>query len=167
MSSGPGQGVGRVCQPDRTRSLKQAMGANNIGLDKGIRPGDRAVNMRLGSKMHQGINPLLAQQQFDQLAIADIALHKTEVRVTHQRTQSFDIAGIGQGIQHHDAVCRMVGQPVVDKVSPDKAGTAGNKQFSHDKFLAESRLESRDSRFEIRDSRFEIRDSRGELQQKQ
>ena len=53
--------------PISSGGFKQLIGANNIGLDKFTRAANRAVDMTLGSEMHDGIdaergvNPLMKQ----------------------------------------------------------------------------------------------------------
>ena len=42
-------------QPDLFRRFEQGIGTNDIGFDKRIRAGYRAVNMTLGSKMNDRI----------------------------------------------------------------------------------------------------------------
>ena len=63
-------------QPHAARGLQKAVGAEDVGVDEGVRPGDRTVNMALGGKMHDGGDVALAQQLFDQRGVADVAHHQ-------------------------------------------------------------------------------------------
>ena len=107
------------------------VGADDVGLDKGIRALDRAVHVRLGGKMHDGVEPLLAQQPLDEGRIADVALHEAVFRTLCGRGQIRDIAGIGQRVEHHHAIPRVPGQPVMHEIRADEAGAAGNEQSCH------------------------------------
>jgi hypothetical protein len=42
------------------------MGANHVRLHEGIRPLDRAIDVRLGREVHHGGDLMLAEQRLDQ-----------------------------------------------------------------------------------------------------
>jgi len=62
---GPRQGV-----PIPPGSLEHPKRAHHVRLDEGGRPVDRAVDVRLGSKVDHRPNAVLLQQTADQRAVA-------------------------------------------------------------------------------------------------
>ena len=56
------------------------MSADDVGLDEGVGALDRAVDVRFGGEVHDGVDALLAQQLLDQRGIADIAVDESELR---------------------------------------------------------------------------------------
>ena len=120
------------CKPVFARGLKQRMCAHYIGFNKRIRPGDRAVYMTLSSKMHQGIDSVLAQRLQHAIIVADVSVDKTEAFILPQPSKVGLIAGIGEGVIGHHAVLGMIAHPVVDKVSPDESGGPRyQERFTH------------------------------------
>ena len=107
------------------------MRADDIGLNKGIRPFDRSVHVGFGRKMDNRIEAFFPQQAFNQRRIADITMNKPKFRTRADRLKIRQIASIGQGIQDHDACLRMRIQPVSNEVRPNEAGTAGNEKSRH------------------------------------
>ena len=101
------------------------MGANDVGVYKGIRAVDGAVNVGFGRKVHYGVYLLLLQQFQYEVVIPDIAMHKSKSgMILHRRKIGF-IACIGQGIEHCYPVIRIVLNPVVDKIGTYETSTAG------------------------------------------
>ena len=77
--------------------------------------------MALGREVHHHIRVLLLEQFVHGLAIRDACLHKTEIRVIHDRRQGGQVACVGQAVQTDDAVVRILVQHVKDKVASDKS----------------------------------------------
>lgn len=115
-------------QPDLFCGLEQAVGADHVGGYKRIRAMDRTVHMGFGGKINHGIQALFGQKGFDQSLIPDITVDKTKILQLQPVGQAGHIPRISQGIQHHHPVLRIAGQPVMDKIGPDKTGPAGYKQ---------------------------------------
>src|SRR5690606_11445750 len=83
-----------------------------------------------------------AEDLLDEGSVADVAVDEAEavfrrLEIAPTRGISFQVgevltvAGVGQGVQHDDAVARVAGEPVVDEVRADEAGASGDQQSSH------------------------------------
>ena len=108
------------------------MRAHYIGFNKRIRPRDRAVYMALSSKMHHGIDIVLAQRLQHAIIVADVSVDKTELRIIAQPIKVGLIARISEGVVGHDGVPGVIVHPVVDKVSPDESGGPRyQERFTH------------------------------------
>jgi hypothetical protein len=114
-------------QPHFTRRLQQRVGADDIGFDKRIRAGNRAIHMALRGKVHHGIDTVLAQRLQYPLVIANVRVHETEVRVVLQRSKVGAVAGIGECVVRHHLVVGMLLHPIVHKVGADKTGCSGDQ----------------------------------------
>ena len=64
---------------------------------------------------------MVPQQTFNQPRGSNVTLHEFEARVSESRSQTGEVARVGEGIQHDDRVVRMFLQPVVGKVGADEA----------------------------------------------
>jgi hypothetical protein len=51
----------RRARPVATRGFEQDVGTNDIGFDERRRPGDRTVDMGLGSQVHHRIRLMFAE----------------------------------------------------------------------------------------------------------
>ena len=117
--------VQALVQPDFLGGLEQAVGADDIGFDKGIGACDGSVHVAFGGKVHQGVDTVFFQQGFHQRGITDIAVVEKEVRVLGDRVQAGLVTGIGQRVQHDNLVLWISFHPVVDEVGAYEAGSAG------------------------------------------
>ena len=90
--------------PVLERCRQQAEGADDVGLDKGRRSVDRAVDMALCGQVDHRVDRLLAQQRRDCRGIADVGLHEAVVRVVLDLPKRRQIAGIGQLVDIGDPV---------------------------------------------------------------
>ena len=125
---------GRVQRlPVRARRFQQGKGADNIGVDKGRRAMDRAINMAFGGEMDQCPWTMRVQQLADQRPVANIAVHELVPRITVQAAQRIQVAGIGELVKIDHQLVALC-QPVEHKVPTDKSGTARN-QNGHDVLL--------------------------------
>ena len=118
----------RVREPVLPGRLEQGVRAHDIGLDKGIRPGDRTVDVAFGGEVHQGIDAIFTQGGQHRLVIADVRVHEVEAGFRLQRRQVGAVASVGQGIQRNQGVTGVSGVPVVHEVGANKAGGAGHQQ---------------------------------------
>ena len=118
-----------------TAGVHQHLGADDIGLQENARILDGAVHMALSGKVDHDIRLLLLEKLVHGLAVADVCFHKAELRVFHGLSQCLQIAGIGQLIQADNAVLRVLLKLQIDKVSANKAGSAGdNDRFTHNQY---------------------------------
>ena len=101
--------------------------ADNIRLQKQRRVGDRAVDMALGREVHDYIGSLVFKQAVDRLAVADVHPGKAEVRLPEQRRERGEVAGIGELVDAHEPVVRVVRTQIKQIVCADEAGAAGDE----------------------------------------
>ena len=120
--------------PVAARGLEQSEGAHHIGLDEGIGPVDRAVDMALGGKVHDGPHAMLGEEAFDQGLVGNVAVHEVVARIAFERAQILQVARVGEAVQVDDGLV-VIAQPVQNEVAADEAGTAGDKQ-GHGSWLA-------------------------------
>ena len=89
--------------------------------------------MRFCRKVDHDIRMLFFKQFVYRFTVADVGLHKTKIRVIHNRCQCGQIACVGQLIQTNDPVIRILFQHVEYKITTNKTSTAGNNNI-HDLF---------------------------------
>ena len=128
-------------QPDCAGRLEQAVGAHDIAFNKCIGATDRAIDVALSRKMHNGVQLLFGQQRRYLCLVADVGVHKLKAGVMVQLRQVGPITRIGQRVIGNHKILRVGTQPVVHKISTDKAGRAGNQQsVAHSAFSSVSIL---------------------------
>ena len=82
--------------------------------------------MAFCGKVHHNVRMLFFKQLIYSFAVADIGLHKAEIRVIHDRRQRRQVACVGQLIETDNAVIRVFFQHVKNKIGTNKSGAAGN-----------------------------------------
>src|SRR5690606_8831605 len=87
-----------LIEPEFFRRLQQGVSANNIGLNKRIRPIDRTVDMGLGCKVHNRIKIMLLKQRFNQSLIGNATVHKSQLLRIFQRLDIFSMTGVSESI---------------------------------------------------------------------
>ncbi|MNN65112.1 hypothetical protein D3C81_1805920 [compost metagenome] len=106
--------------------LKQAVGADNIGLDKVRRAIDGAIDMGFGSQVHDRVRLEPCQHCADGGLIADVGLHELIASVGGNAAQRLQIAGVGQLVQVEHFMFGVPDQ-MANQRRTDKAGTAGDE----------------------------------------
>ena len=81
--------------------------------------------------MNDRVQPLLTQQTLGKYGVADISMDKTKIRSADQWAQRIEISGIGQRIEHHQALAGMLLQPIMNEVCTDEAGATGYQKSWH------------------------------------
>jgi len=119
--------------PVTARGSQQCVRADDIGLDEGLRPENRAIDMRFGGEVHHRKRFVLGEQLGDQGLIADVAVHEYMVTVGLQAVEVLGVPGISQEIEVNDA---RQSEPArgEHEVSADEASTAGDKPGLHGAF---------------------------------
>ena len=112
--------------PQSFRHLQQGVRTDDVGVDEGVRAGNRSVHMALCSKMNHGVYTMLLHQFFKQHFVADGALDEIKPIGIPDRRQIRFIAGVGECIEYHDRVSRVGFAPVMHEVSTDETGGAGD-----------------------------------------
>src|ERR671916_670924 len=106
------------------RGLEEFVGLDHIGLYKGLRTVDGAVDVRLGGEVDDGRGTILGEQAVDQRAVPYPPLYEDVVGVIRDRRQGARVAGVGQGVEIDHPV---VSHRMQDEVAPYKAGAAGDE----------------------------------------
>ena len=101
--------------------------ADDVRLQKQRRVGDRAVDMALGREVHDHVGMFFFKQAVDRLPVADVHLGKAEVRLPEQRRERGEVAGIGELVDAHEPVVRVVPAQIKQVVCADEAGAARDK----------------------------------------
>ena len=114
-------------EPFPPRDLQQRVGADDVGVDEGVRAQDRAVDMAFCREVHDGADVARVEQAGDEAFVADVAHHQ----VRPLPVQVGAVAGIGEEVEDGDPVIRVGGGPVGDEVGADEAGAAGDEDRSH------------------------------------
>ncbi len=111
--------------------------ADDIGLQENLRVFDRAVYMRLRSKIDDDIRLFLLKKTVYAFAVTDIQFDKSESRMIHHRCKGGKIACVGQLIHTDDTVFRMFVHLVKHKVASNKSGSSGhnNSHFNSLSYL--------------------------------
>src|SRR5205807_4688732 len=116
-----------LLEPYLPRGFEQRMRAGDIRLEKCIRSEDRSVDVRLGGEVHDGVEALIAQQGFDELRIANVAVDETQIGVILHGIQIGEVAGIGERIEHDQPLARVFLEPVMNEIGTDKSGATGDE----------------------------------------
>ena len=99
--------------------------ADDVRLQKQRRVGDRAIHMALGREVDDHVGALLGKEGIDRLTVADVHPGKAEIRLAEQRRERGEIAGIGELVDAHEPVVRIVRAQVKQEIRADEAGAAG------------------------------------------
>jgi len=91
-------------EPGLTGSLQQGVGADHVGADEFVGTADRTVHVGFGGKMDHGVDLLLGQEFIDQFLLQISPCTKRKVSRCRNRLQTGQVAGVGQGVQHHQPV---------------------------------------------------------------
>jgi hypothetical protein len=110
--------------PVGERGLEEFVGLDHIGLYKGLRTVDGAVDVRLGGEVDDGRGTILAEQAVDQPAVPYPPLYEDVVGVIRDRRQGVGVAGVGQGVEIDHPV---VSDRTQDEVASYKASAAGDE----------------------------------------
>jgi len=112
--------------PIRAHGFKQVEGGDDVGLDKGLRPGNGAVYVAFGGEVDERARAVLRQQGGDGGGVAHVGVHEGVARVVAHAVQVVQIAGVGEFVDvEHRLVAR--GEPVQHEVGTNESGTAGNE----------------------------------------
>ena len=100
--------------------------ADDVGLEEDARVLDGAVHVALRREVDDDVGMLLFKELVYALAVADVQLHKAEVRVVHHGGEGREVARVGQLVQADDPIVRIRVQHVEYEVGTDESGAAGN-----------------------------------------
>ena len=105
-------GVHKHCRP------------HDIGLeeDPGIFNG--AVNVGLRGEVYHYVRLFLSKEAVNPLAVADIELHNSKLRIVHDRFQGGKVSRVSEAVHTDDPILRMFLEHIKDKIGTDKAGAS-------------------------------------------
>ncbi len=107
------------------------MCAEDVRGDEDIGVGDGTIDMRLGGEMHHRVDVFLAQEFFHARPVANVTDHESEARLRLAAVEVSPVPGVGERVQHHHAITRVGGEPVLGEMRTDEARTAGDEQSTH------------------------------------
>jgi len=102
------------------------MSAINVGFDKRVRSGYRAVDMRFGGQMDNCSDIFLGQQTIYGFRIAYVTVYEAEILLAPHRLKVRQISCVSERIQYYDTVLWMVLQPIMNEARTDEAGATSN-----------------------------------------
>src|SRR5205814_9237884 len=106
------------------RSFEQRLRAEDVRAEEAAGVDHREAVVRLGGEVDDDLDPLLAEQALDKLAVADVPLNEAHV----QSVEVARVARVREEVERDDVVVRMPPEPPVDEVRADEAGGAGDKE---------------------------------------
>ena len=84
------------CRFEQNKRAKYIRPQKRVGVE------NRTVYMRLGGKIHNGINVVIADGVLHIVRAANVALHKRILRVVFDIAQVVQIPRVGEFIKHHN-----------------------------------------------------------------
>ena len=101
-------------------------GPEHVGVDEGERLQQRAVDVRLGREVDDGVD--LGREPVDECPVADVALHEPVAAAALELGQVGGVPGVRQLVQHHQVQLRAGLPQQTDEVGADEAGPARHQQ---------------------------------------
>ncbi|SWX59878.1 Uncharacterised protein [Klebsiella pneumoniae] len=111
-----------------TGRLQQSEGADHVGLDEGSRAINGTVHMAFCRQVHHDIRAELAELGRHGSSIGDICLGKRVAFAHGHRRQGFEVAGVGQAVQHADFI-QSTFNDMTNHSRADKACATGDKNL--------------------------------------
>ena len=99
---------------------------NNIGFQEDFRVLNRAVNMRFRRKINDNVWMFFLKQLADCFPVANICLHKAEIRVVHNGRKCGQIARIRQLVKADNPIVRVLLEHMENEVASNKTRAASN-----------------------------------------
>ncbi len=124
QAKGAAPGFGQVL-PIGAGRLQQAVGADDIGLDKRRRPVDGTIDMGLGRQVHDRLGLEAGEHGTDPRLVGDIGLDQFVAGVGGNARQRLQVAGVGQFVEVEHLMFGVLNQ-LANQRRADKAGAAGH-----------------------------------------
>ena len=96
--------------------------------------------MAFRGEVHDDVGMLLLKKLIDGGPVTDVRLYKAEVGMIHNGGQGGQVARVGQLVQTHDPVIRVLSQHVEDEIAADESGAAGDNDGHRKEPLSLSRF---------------------------
>lgn len=107
------------------RRFQYSVSANHVGLDKGHRAVDRAIDVAFRRQVHHHVRLILGKYPIQLGAIADVDLLESIALALSHHRQRLEVTGIGQLIHHHHAIAGGLND-VPHDCGANETGTTGN-----------------------------------------
>jgi hypothetical protein len=66
--------------------LKKTKGSQYVRLDKGLRPQDGAIHMRLGGKVYYAVEGFLGKESSQEISVLNISMDETNLKDCRRRS---------------------------------------------------------------------------------
>ena len=127
-------------QPVLTSRHQQVVRADHIRLDESVRLMNRTIDVRLRSKMHDGVDVSSAHYRIDHGGVENIAVYEQVVLSVGNGFKIGKIARVGERIQHDDMIAWIPVAPVAHEVRADKPGSAGHEHLARSRHSGSASL---------------------------
>ena len=105
------------------------MCAEDVGAQKRLRVVDRAVDVRLGSEVHDRVDAAgRIDGRADRGRVADAALHEAVARIVGNRREVLQVAGVGELVVDDDLPVGVLGEHASHEGRADEPGAAADKK---------------------------------------
>src|SRR5690606_15540674 len=91
----------------------------------------RAVHVRLGGEVDDGVDVVLAEEPLDERAVLHLAVHEGVARGVREAFEVAEAAGVGERVERDDARGRRPAEEPADEVGADEPGAAGDEDVLH------------------------------------
>ena len=110
--------------------VKQNLSAEDVSLEEHLGVLDRTVNVTFRCKVYDCVKIFLLAECKDGFSVRDIAEHKAKIALA-SLIQCVEIARIGQSVDANQTVVRVLALHIINEITADKSGAAGDKNVFH------------------------------------
>jgi hypothetical protein len=114
--------------PETPRGLKETMGAENIGFQKGRSILNTAVHMSFRREVNDRVEPML-KDFMDSPLVSDVATHKVISVILCNLHKVFDVSRVGKLVEVKEFDIGPIVQYIPHKIRTYEASSAGNEDF--------------------------------------
>jgi hypothetical protein len=111
------------------RRIEKDARSDNVGVNEILRRIDAAIDVRFGREIDHGIKLVIGHERVHLIGVGDVALEKfvTLAVLLHHAVEVREIPRVSQSIDICYVRRLVMLQNVTNKVAPDEATAAGNK----------------------------------------
>ena len=107
--------------------LEKLESAGDVGGDEFTGAVDRAVDMRFGGQVHDGVRLGAGEGAAHGFGITDVGTYEREAWLALQVRKGGKVAGVGELIDDYDFMSFAMRKP--GEIGTDEAGAAGDEEF--------------------------------------
>ena len=108
-------------------NLQEVRGARDIGAHKVTGMLERAIDMGLGREIEDPIDAVFVNEARDQFVVDNVALHEGKARILVGTDEVSAVPGVGELVQHDEALESFHLQKVSGERRADEAGAASEQ----------------------------------------